>query len=144
MPALLRQRRHVRWVENGRILKDILNGEQSGKRATGRPMMRYRDVCKSDMKVSDTSNVNWEFQKQRRTNQRGRRQADLTENNTTALTTHSQATRVTSVTSAPTYALASKGSDTYSLVDKGIQISGHPRPTEATLTTMVIKVLLNS
>ena len=57
MYTLLRQRRlrwlgHVRRMEDGRIPKDILYGElTAGKRNTGRPKLRFKDVCKRDMKL---------------------------------------------------------------------------------------------
>jgi hypothetical protein len=57
--TLLRQRRH-RWLghvhrmTDGRIPKDLLYGELScGKRALGRPHLRFKDVCKRDMKALD-------------------------------------------------------------------------------------------
>ena len=60
MYALLRQRR-LRWLgnvqhmEDGRIPKDILYGElAAGQRGVGRPQLRYKDVCKRDMKALDT------------------------------------------------------------------------------------------
>lgn len=52
MLALLFQRRlrwlgHVRRMENGRMPKDVLHGElMSGSRPVGRPMLRYKGVCK--------------------------------------------------------------------------------------------------
>ena len=57
MYTLLRQRRirwigHVRRMEDGRILKDILYGQLVvGKRPRGRPQRRYKDVCKRDMRA---------------------------------------------------------------------------------------------
>ena len=51
MYTLLRQRRprwlgHVRRMEDGRIPKYILYGELAlGRRITGRPHLRYKDVC---------------------------------------------------------------------------------------------------
>ena len=66
MFTLLRQRRlrwlgHVRRMEDGRIPKDILYGElASGKRSVGRPQLRYKDVCKRDMKALDINTENWE------------------------------------------------------------------------------------
>ena len=45
MYTLLRQRR-LRWLEDGRIPKDILYGELAlGRRTTGRPHLRDKDVC---------------------------------------------------------------------------------------------------
>ena len=57
MYTLLRQRRmrwigHVRRMEDGRIPKDNLYGEIAvGKRLRGRPQLRYKDVCKRDMRA---------------------------------------------------------------------------------------------
>ena len=57
MFTLLRQRRlswlgHVFRVEYGRIPKDILYGDlASGKRTKGRPQLRYKDICRIDMKA---------------------------------------------------------------------------------------------
>ena len=59
MHTLLRQRRlrwlgHVCHMEDGRIPKDILYGELAlGRRTTGRPQLRYKDFCVSDMKAVD-------------------------------------------------------------------------------------------
>ena len=42
---------HVRRMEDGRIPKDILYGQLAvGKRPRGRPQLRYKDVCKRDMR----------------------------------------------------------------------------------------------
>ena len=66
MHILLRQRRlrwlgHVRRMEDGRIPKDILYGELAlGRRITGRPHLRYKDVCVRDMKVVDIDTMSWE------------------------------------------------------------------------------------
>ena len=66
MHTLLRQRRlrwlgHVRRMEDGRIPKDILYGElATGKRKTGRPQLRFKDVCKRDMKALDMDIDSWE------------------------------------------------------------------------------------
>ncbi len=55
--ALLSQRRlrwlgHVCRMQDGRIPKDIMYGElASGTRPTGRPALRYKDVCKRDLKA---------------------------------------------------------------------------------------------
>ncbi len=57
MHALLSQRRlrwlgHVCRMQDGRIPKDIMYGElASGTRPTGRPALRYKDVCKRDLKA---------------------------------------------------------------------------------------------
>ena len=66
MYTRLRQRRrrwlgHVRRMEDGRIPKDILYGELAlGRRTTGRPHMRYKDVCVRDMKAVDIDTMSWE------------------------------------------------------------------------------------
>ena len=63
---LLCQRRlrwlgHVRRMENGRILKDILYRQlKIGHRLLGRPMLRFKDVCKRDMKLTGIDPNNWE------------------------------------------------------------------------------------
>ena len=57
MFMLLKQRR-MRWLghgvrmDDGRIPKDLLYGELvQGKRSTGRPQLRFKDVCKRDLKA---------------------------------------------------------------------------------------------
>ncbi|XP_074861634.1 eukaryotic translation initiation factor 4E type 3 isoform X2 [Carettochelys insculpta] len=66
MHTLLRQRRlrwlgHVHRMNDGRIPKDILYGElASGKRPPGRPQLRYKDVCKRDLREVDIELDNWE------------------------------------------------------------------------------------
>ena len=66
MFTLLRQRRlswlgHVYRMEDGRISKDFLYGElASGRRSKGRTQLRYKDVCKRDMKAFDISTNSWE------------------------------------------------------------------------------------
>ena len=66
MFTLLRQRRllwlsHAYPMEDGRIPKDIFYGElASGRRTKGRPQLRYKDVCKRDMKALDINNESWE------------------------------------------------------------------------------------
>ena len=52
---------HVCRMEDGRILKDILYGKlASGRRSKGRPQLRYKDVCKRDMKALDINTESWE------------------------------------------------------------------------------------
>ena len=66
MYTLLRQRRmrwigHVRRMEDGRIPKDILYGELAvGKRPRGHPQLRYKDVCKRDMRALEIDPKSWE------------------------------------------------------------------------------------
>ena len=66
MYNLLRQRRlrwvgYVRRMEDGRIPKDILYGELTlVMRTTGRPHLRYKDVCARDMKAVDIDTMSWE------------------------------------------------------------------------------------
>ena len=66
MYTLLRQRRlrwlgHVRRMEDGRIPQDILYDELAlGRRTTGRPNLRYKDVCVRDMKAVDIDTISWE------------------------------------------------------------------------------------
>ena len=66
MYSLLQQCRlrwlgHVRWMDDGRIPKDILYGELAeGKRGAGRPQLRFRDVCKRDMKALSMDTLCWE------------------------------------------------------------------------------------
>ena len=66
MFTLLRQRRllwlgHIYRMEDGRIPKDILYGElASGRRPKGRPQLRYKDVCKRDIKALDINTGSWE------------------------------------------------------------------------------------
>ena len=66
MFTLLRQLR-LRWLghacrmEDGRIPKDILYLElASGRRSKGRSQLRYKDVCKRDVKALDTNTESWE------------------------------------------------------------------------------------
>ena len=55
--TLLKQR-HMRWLghvtrmKDGLIPKDLLYGElASGKRPTGQPQLRFKDVCKRDLQA---------------------------------------------------------------------------------------------
>ena len=51
---------HVRRMDTGRIPKDILYGELAeGSRLTGRPKLRYKDVCKSDLKHCNIDVGSW-------------------------------------------------------------------------------------
>ena len=48
-------------MDDGRIPKDIVFGElQIGKRSRGRPLLRYKDVCKRDMTDTDINIATWE------------------------------------------------------------------------------------
>ena len=66
MYALLSQRRlrwlgHVRRMEDGRLPKDLLYSElTTGSRPVGRPRLRYKDVCKRDMRSTDINPDTWE------------------------------------------------------------------------------------
>ena len=52
---------HVHRMDDGRIQKDILYGELAfGRRSTGRPQLRYKDVVKRDMKALDINTATWE------------------------------------------------------------------------------------
>lgn len=53
---------HIRRTEDSRILKDILYGElENGKRNIDCPHLRYRDVCKTDMKALEINSDHWEY-----------------------------------------------------------------------------------
>ncbi|XP_063605235.1 uncharacterized protein LOC134780428 [Penaeus indicus] len=64
--ALLSQRRlrwlgHVWRMEDGRIPKDLLYGQlATGTRRPGRPTLRFKDVCKRDMKACNIKPEVWE------------------------------------------------------------------------------------
>lgn len=64
--GILSQRRlrwlgHVYRMDDGRLPKDILYGElATGARSVGRPKLRYKDVCKRDMKSTDIKHDSWE------------------------------------------------------------------------------------
>ena len=66
MYTILRQRRlrwlgHVCRMKDGRIPKDLLYGElAAGKRAQGRPQLRFKDVCKRDLKAVEVDLKGWE------------------------------------------------------------------------------------
>ena len=48
-------------MQDGRIPKDVLYGElHSGTRPVGRPCLRYKDVCKRDMKFARINLDMWE------------------------------------------------------------------------------------
>jgi len=66
MYTLLRQRRlrwlgHTHRMDDGRIPKDLLYGElATGVRSRGRPYLRFKDVCKRDMKACNIDTKSWE------------------------------------------------------------------------------------
>ena len=48
-------------MEDGRIPKDILYGElTTGSRPVGRPALRFKDVCKRDLKLTGIDTGSWE------------------------------------------------------------------------------------
>ena len=66
MYSLLSQRRlrwlgHVRRMEDGRILKDVLYGQlASGNRRVGRPALHFKDRWRCDMKACKLDTDTWE------------------------------------------------------------------------------------
>jgi transcription termination factor 2 len=66
MFALLTQRRlrwlgHVRRMDDHRLPKDVLFGELAeGTRSVGRPLLRYKDVCKREMSFGGVDASGWE------------------------------------------------------------------------------------
>ena len=64
--TILKQRR-LRWlgrvsrVEDGRIPKDLLRGDlATGKRLTGRRQLRFKNICKRDLKALAFNTDTWE------------------------------------------------------------------------------------
>ena len=63
---LLCQRRlhwlsHVHRMGNDRIPKDVLHGKlATGHHPAGRPTLRFKDVCKRDLKLADIDPGSWE------------------------------------------------------------------------------------
>ena len=48
-------------MKDGRIPKDLLYGElATGKRPTGRPQLRFKDVCKRDLQALGIKTDSWE------------------------------------------------------------------------------------
>ena len=63
---------HVRRMDDGRIPKYILYRELGlGRRTTGHPHLRYKDVCVRDMKAVDIDTMSWEGLAADRTNWKG-------------------------------------------------------------------------
>ena len=66
MLSLLKQRcitrlSHICCMEDGRIHKEFLFGELvTGKRPTGHPQLRYKDICKRDHKALGINTNTWE------------------------------------------------------------------------------------
>ena len=65
MYSLLKQRR-LRWLghtvrmDHGWISRDLYGELAHGKRPTGRPLLRYKDICKRDMKTLTINTNKWE------------------------------------------------------------------------------------
>ena len=54
-------------MEDGRIPKDLLYGElAAGKRAQGRLQLRFKDVCKKDLRAMEVDMESWESLAQNR------------------------------------------------------------------------------
>ena len=52
---------HVRRMEDGRIPKDLLYVQLASEtRRTGHPTLRFKDVCKRDMKECNIDPDTWE------------------------------------------------------------------------------------
>uniref|UniRef100_A0A0L8HD70 Uncharacterized protein n=1 Tax=Octopus bimaculoides TaxID=37653 RepID=A0A0L8HD70_OCTBM len=65
-------------MEDGRISKDVLNGELvAGQRNIGRPKLRYRDVCRRDMRALGINTNSWGDLAADRTSWRGTLQKQL-------------------------------------------------------------------
>ena len=47
-------------MKDGRIPKDLLYGKlATGKRPTGQPQLRFKDVCKRDLQALDLNTDSW-------------------------------------------------------------------------------------
>ena len=52
---------HMTWMKDGRIAKDLLYRElATGKIPTGRPQLRFKDVCKRDLQALGINTDSWE------------------------------------------------------------------------------------
>ena len=52
---------HVTRMKGGRIPKNLLYGELATvKRPTGRPQLRFKDVCKRDLQALGINTDSWE------------------------------------------------------------------------------------
>lgn len=57
----MRWQDHVRWTDNTLVQERMLFGELfKGKRYEGRPLLRYKDVCKVSIKDFSTHPICWE------------------------------------------------------------------------------------
>ena len=62
---------HVTRMKDGHIPKDLLYAELAeGKRATGHPHLRFKDICKRNLKAIGIDVENWEKLSQDRSNWR--------------------------------------------------------------------------
>ena len=75
-------------MEDRRIRKDIIYGELAlGRRTTGRPLMRYLDVCMRDMKAVDIDTTTWDVLEADRTKWRSALKQHLKTGATSAVAT---------------------------------------------------------
>ena len=75
-------------MEDGRIRKDIIYGELAlGRRTTGRPLIRYLDVCVRDMKAVDIDTTSWDVLEADRTKWRSSLKQHLKTGATSAIET---------------------------------------------------------
>ena len=52
---------HITRMKDVRIPKDLLYGElATGKRPTGRPQLRFKDICKRDLQALGINTDSWE------------------------------------------------------------------------------------
>ena len=58
---------HIRRMENGCIPKDLLYGKLvKGSRSVGRPRLRFKDVCRRDMRICHIDTNKWEVDAENR------------------------------------------------------------------------------